>query len=154
MLIMKPSIVQKLAEIESNLKKKGLSITAQRRLIIAEILCCGSHFDTESLAARMYSRHKHTARATVYRTIKILADAGIIKRGMLGENHSHYEFVEQDHGHFVCSSCGKIIELSCPTLKDFLENVSKSHDFSIDHHSIELFGMCRACMRNPRKEIG
>ena len=141
-----------LVDIEKALKEKGLSITNQRRMIIAEILRGGSHFDIESLAARMYSKYGQTARATIYRTVKILADVGIIKREMLGENHSHYEFIEQDHGHFVCSSCGKIIELSCPTLENFLASTSKSHDFTVERHSIEIFGVCGDCIRKQRKD--
>lgn len=151
---MKSSNVQRntLVRIEDILKQKGFSITNQRRVIIAEILRCGSHFDIESLASRMYAKNRQSARATVYRTVKILADAGIIKREMLGENHSHYEFIEQDHGHFVCSSCGKIIELACPTLASFLENVSTSHDFTINRHSVELFGFCGECERKQRRK--
>ena len=136
-----------LGQIEETLKEEGFSITNQRRMIIAEILRCGSHFDIESLAARMYSNNRQSARATVYRTVKLLADAGIIKREMLGENHSHYEFIEQDHGHFVCSSCGKIIELACPTLGSFLETVSKSYHFTINRHSVELYGICSECKK-------
>lgn len=137
-------------QIEERLKENGYSLTKQRRMIIAEIMRCGSHFDVESLASRMYFRQRQTARATVYRTVKILTDTGIIKKGMLGDDHSHYEFVEQDHGHFVCSSCGRIIELSCQTLQNFLKTVSKSHDFTIDHHSIEIFGKCNKCIRKNR----
>ncbi|MBN1759269.1 MAG: transcriptional repressor [Chitinispirillaceae bacterium] len=153
---MKTSVAQQkdVSQIEHKLRKKGISITRQRKRIIAEIMRCGSHFDIESLASRMHVKDHQTARATVYRTVKILTDAGIVKKGMLGETHSHYEFVEQDHGHFVCSLCGKIIELSCPTLENFLVTVSESHNFSIDHHSIELFGICGTCMHNQRKEIG
>jgi Fur family transcriptional regulator, ferric uptake regulator len=136
-----------LGQIEETLKEKGFSITNQRRIIIAEILRCGSHFDIESLAARMYSNNRQSARATVYRTVKLLADAGIIKREMLGENHSHYEFIEQDHGHFICSSCAKIIELACPTLKTFLESVSRSYHFTINRHSVELYGICGECKK-------
>ena len=147
-----PPPLDKLNQIEETLKKREFSITNQRRTIIAEILRCGSHFDIESLAARMHSQNRQSARATVYRTVKILAEVGIIKRGMLGEKHSHYEFVEQDHGHFVCSSCGKIIELSCPTLENFLESVSESHDLIIEKHSVELFGVCGKCKKSPLRK--
>ncbi|MBN1575004.1 MAG: transcriptional repressor [Chitinispirillaceae bacterium] len=142
---------KKLFQIEKTLKQQDLSITNQRRLIIAEILRSGSHFDIESLAAEIRLKNPKTARATVYRTVKILADAGMVKREMLGETHSHYEVMEQEHGHFVCTSCGKIIELACPTLENFLATVSETHDFKIDRHSIELFGICGKCKRKVRK---
>ncbi|MBN1308765.1 MAG: transcriptional repressor [Chitinispirillaceae bacterium] len=148
------SNAEKLLQIEKTLKKKGLSITNQRRMIIAEILRSGSHFDIESLAAAMRLKNPKTARATVYRTVKILTDAGMVKKEMFGETHSHYEVMEQEHGHFVCTSCGKIVELSCSTLERFLTTLVKTHDFTIGHHSIELFGICGKCKQKRRRGAG
>ncbi|MBN1574964.1 MAG: transcriptional repressor [Chitinispirillaceae bacterium] len=146
------SAQKKKFQIENSLRKQGFSITNQRSLIIAEILHNGPHFDVESLAAGMHMKNSNTARATIYRTVKILVDTGMIKREMLGDTHSHYEIAERDHGHFVCISCGKIIELACPTLTGFLATVAESHDFTIDQHSIELFGRCGDCQRKRRIE--
>jgi Fur family ferric uptake transcriptional regulator len=81
---------RKTSQIEKNLKEQGFSMTNQRRLIIDEIMRNGSHFDVESLAAAIRMKKTKTARATVYRTVKILADAGMIKKEMLGDTRSHY----------------------------------------------------------------
>jgi Fur family ferric uptake transcriptional regulator len=137
-----------LSQIEDDLKKNGFSVTRQRRLIISEILRNGPHFDIESLTEEIRRKYSDAGRATVYRTVKILTDAGIIKKQMLGEPHSHYEVVNREHGHFVCTSCGRIIELSCPALENFLSIISKNNKLRIDRHSIELFGICEKCSEN------
>ncbi|MBN1306784.1 MAG: transcriptional repressor [Chitinispirillaceae bacterium] len=139
-------------QIENRLKKQGCSMTNQRRLIIDEIMRNGSHFDIESLMAAIRMREPKTARATVYRTVKILADAGMIKKEILGDTHSHYEIAGRDHGHFICTLCGRIIELGCPTLTGFLASAAESHNFTVDRHSIELFGRCGECERKRGME--
>ena len=143
---------RKESQIENRLKERGLSITNQRRLIIDEIMRNGSHFDVESLVAAIQIKKPKTARATVYRTVKILADAGMIKKEMLGDTRSHYEIAGREHGHFICTSCGRIIELDCPTLIGFLVTAAESHDFTIDRYSIELFGRCEDCERKIDQE--
>jgi Fur family transcriptional regulator, ferric uptake regulator len=149
---MNPTSAKRLhSQIERDLKKNGCSLTRQRRVIIDEILRCGAHFDIELLADKIRAGNPSVGHATVYRTVKLLAGLGLIKKRMLGETHSHYEIVQRDHGHFICTSCGKIVELGCPTLDDFLEKASKKHGFKVHRHSVELFGMCRKCERNDQK---
>jgi Fur family ferric uptake transcriptional regulator len=140
-------------QIERDLKKNGRSLTRQRRVIISEILRSGAHFDIESLADRTRCGDPSIGHATVYRTVRLLAGQGLIKKRMLGEMHSHYEIVRKDHGHFICTSCGRIVELGCPTLDNFLATASKSHDFKIHRHSIELFGVCGKCGRKDRQMV-
>ncbi|MBN2037069.1 MAG: transcriptional repressor [Chitinispirillaceae bacterium] len=148
---MDPASVKRLrVQIERDLKKNDRSLTRQRRVIIGEILRSGAHFDIESLADGIRAANPSIGHATVYRTVKLLAEQGLIKKRMLGETHSHYEIVRHDHGHFVCTSCGRIIELGCPTLDDFLEAASKKHKFTVHRHSVELFGMCGQCRIKSR----
>ena len=141
------SAKQLYAQIESVLKKDSLSLTNQRRVIINEILRFDAHFDIESLAGEIKNSNPSIGHSSVYRTVKLLAEKGLIKKRMLGEPHARYEIVERDHGHFICASCGKIVELACPTLERFLATASKVHDFKIHRHSITLFGMCGKCER-------
>lgn len=150
---MKPKTTQKLqTKIERYLKKNSRSLTRQRRLIIDEILRSGAHFDTELLADKIRAGNPSVGRATVYRTVKLLNEEGLIKKRMLGETHSHYEIVERDHGHFICTSCGKIIEIGSPTLDNFLNTASKRHGFTIQRHSLELFGICGECEKKNQTE--
>jgi Fur family ferric uptake transcriptional regulator len=146
-----PSAKKLGVQIESDLKKEGRSLTRQRRRIIGEILRSGAHFDIETLADRIRAGDPSIGHATVYRTVKLLAGQGLIKKRMLGETHSHYEIVRKDHGHFICTSCGRIVELGCPTLDNFLAAASKTHDFIVHRHSVELFGICGKCRAKHRQ---
>lgn len=106
-----------------------------------------SHLEAEELLARFRSRGDKVSRATIYRTFDLLLRAGLIKKSDFGHDHFHYEkkYGREHHDHLVCVSCGEVIEFFSSDLEKLQEKVCKEHDFQMDNHSLQIFGLCRRC---------
>jgi len=129
------------------LQNKGLSYTPQRRVIFEYLSKERSHFNTEELIASLREKRFKVSRATVYRTLGHLEDAGFLRQVALNSSQIHYEFIAntKHHEHVVCESCGSIIEFSDPQLEERIEAVAAKHNVSITRHNVQIFGICRRC---------
>ena len=136
------------------LRSKGLSVTPQRREIV-EYLCGESeHFDAETLINMLRNRNIAVSRATVYRTLFYLEDAGIIRKVSFEPgSHASYEFIvgSDHHEHVVCVSCGEIIEFSDPVLEHRINAVARRYGFTISRHMVQISGLCRRCREQQSK---
>ncbi len=96
------------------LKKKGLKTTRERTALFDEIFSAHRHFDAEDLVIRMRERGTKISRATIYRTLEILHECGLVGRVRLNEEKYRYERLKrgEHHDHLVCTSCGKVIEFN------------------------------------------
>lgn len=86
--------------------------------------------------------------ATVYRTLRSLERAQLVRRVNLEHDHAHFELTEAgDHHHLVCTQCGRTEDVTCTGIEEFADQVlAKSRSFiAVDRHAFELFGRCRAC---------
>ena len=97
---------------EAFLRSRGLRLTKQRKLIFDEVFSLDGHLDADRIASKLKDAHKNASRATVYRTLDLLAEAGLAKRVRLTANNMVYEPIRtgEHHDHMVCLRCGKIIE--------------------------------------------
>jgi Fur family ferric uptake transcriptional regulator len=92
------------------------------------------------------------SRATVYRTLSMLEDAGFVEGLDTGDGGRKFEHVlgHEHHDHMVCTSCGKIIEFCDEELEERQRVAASRHGFSISSHSLQLFGVCQQCRPVPR----
>ena len=129
------------------LRGRGLSFTPQRQLILEHLSSDCSHFNAEDLISVFSQKGLPVSRATVYRTLAHLQDAGFIREVALQSPHAHYEFVvnTKHHEHVVCERCGSIVEFTDPALESRIEKVASSHEFVITRHTVQIFGICRRC---------
>lgn len=129
------------------LKGKGLACTDQRTAILDYLMNSHSHYSPETLLQELQKKGFCVSRATVYRTLTHLEEAGFIREIALNTEHSHYEFIGQTvhHEHIVCESCGKIIEFSDPVLEDRIEKIAYENGFKINRHNVQISGTCRNC---------
>ncbi len=136
------------------LRKKGLKSTRERTALLEEIFETHRHFDAEDLVARMRSRGKKISRATVYRTLELLHDCGLVGRVRLNEEKYRYERLRkgEHHDHLVCSECGRVIEFVEPQIEALQELVCKKHDFMATSHSHQIRGVCRNCQARIQKK--
>ena len=130
---------------------EGRRLTQQRRLVLEELAGSTQHLDVEALHDRVKARDPDISLATVYRTLNVLKEMGLVEERGLGEGHSHYEAARSNpHYHFVCVRCGEVIEFDTPFVRQAAAQLAERHGVLITDAHLRLSGYCRAC----RTELG
>jgi len=129
------------------LKANRLRLTAERLAVFEEIFSQHGHIDAEDLLSALLGTGVDISRATVYRNLDLLVDAGLVTKHRLGRNHYLYEHVHsgQSHDHLVCTSCGRVVEFVSPGIVALQSEICRAHGFAPEHHSLEISGLCRVC---------
>jgi Fur family ferric uptake transcriptional regulator len=129
------------------LNEKNLHYTIQRSLIVDEFLLAGTHLSAEELYGIVKQKEPTIGQVTVFRTLKLLEEAGIANPVNFGDKTVRYElsFETGHHDHLVCTRCGKVIEVLDNKLEKRKEKICEKHDFKPSHHRLEIFGICKAC---------
>ncbi len=129
------------------LDRKGLKYTYERECIYDEIQKMSHHFDADSLYDRFKKRGARVARATVYRNLPLLLEAGVIQKSAGEGKRDFYEKTDKrgHHDHMVCLACKKIIEFQSEELEALQERLSGEHQFQLVFHDHRLFGYCQNC---------
>ena len=126
---------------------EGMRQTAPRREILATVLEMKGHFDPQTLHDRLRANGSRISRASVYRTIPILVEQGILTEVEKTEKHAHYESTigKAHHDHLICLSCGKAIEVCSPALEVLQEEICQRAAFKGIRHTLEIMGYCKKC---------
>lgn len=129
--------------------QKGLKSTRQRDIILDAFLSSDRHMSIEELYLKLRAKHPNIGYATVYRTLKLFAESGIAREIQFGDGQTRYEHVAEGehHDHLVCTHCGAIAEFENETIEKLQDDVAKSHDFIIETHKLELYGICAKCRK-------
>jgi len=132
------------------IRGKGLRYTPERELIITEIFSTHDHFDVDELYLRLRRKNKRVSKASIYRTIPLLIESGLIKEVYFENGHLHYEHIygHKQHCHFRCMGCGKIVEFPDDEIVRIQNEISKRYGFAVTSHRFELLGYCPVCARN------
>lgn len=132
------------------LARQGLKSTRQRDVILDEFLQSGAHLSTEELYLQIHQNHPGIGYATVYRTLKLLAECGLAEPRHFGDGHTRYEHCgdEEHHDHLICTGCGAIIEFEDEAIERLQKKVAGEHRFTILSHRLEIFGRCEGCSRS------
>src|SRR5262245_26927359 len=136
------------ARLQAYMAKKGLRSTAQRRLIVDTFFEGSPHMTIEDLLAEVRARDKGIGYATVYRTLKLLAECGVASERRFGDGLSRYELADEasaHHDHLICVACGKIVEFEEPRIEALQDEVAERHGFEITSHKHEMYGTCPDC---------
>lgn len=134
----------------TSLRNAKLKATPARKHIL-DIFSADCHpINAEFIYAKLKS--KKINQVTVYRTLSSLEQARIIKKVNLRKDSAYYELADNHHHHVVCKGCGKIESFDTCALTELSKNILKnsSHFKVIDDHSLEMFGMCKACQKLER----
>jgi Fur family ferric uptake transcriptional regulator len=129
-------------------RSKPQRYTGQQRDLVRHVFAHHNHFDAELLIDELKHAGLRVSRATVYRTLNKLVDAGLLRRLDLGQR----TFFEHDYGypqheHLVCERCNRIIEFQTPALDELLREVCSSHQFQSSGHTLIIRGTCGECNR-------
>ena len=133
--------------METDLLKKcndaGIRMTAQRSLIIETLIGSDDHPDADQVYRRAVERDQSVSLPTVYRTLNLLDDAGIIKKINMNDGKARFESVREDHDHLIDADNGHIHEFYNQELKKMLESIAEKMGYEVIDHRIEIVGRKR-----------
>ncbi|QBY00744.1 transcriptional repressor [Rhodophyticola sp. CCM32] len=128
--------------IEARCETKGLRMTDQRRVIAQVLEQAADHPDVEELYARASARDPRISIATVYRTVKLFEESGIIERLEFGDGRARYEDAERDHhDHLIDMNSGAVIEFVDPEIEALQEKIARKLGYQLKGHRLELYGV-------------
>ena len=134
-----------------NLKKESWHSTSQRKLVLDVLQEAGKHVDAKEIYLRASAKDPGISMATVYRSLNLFKNAGIVDERHIGELHCFYEIKrEGEHQHLICKGCGQIIDIESPLLKKLLSDIQHKSNFRITKAELYLEGYCDKC--RDRKE--
>lgn len=121
---------------------KGLRMTDQRRTIAEVLERATDHPDVEDLYSRASARDPNISIATVYRTVKLFEEAGILERVDFGDGRARYEDAEREHhDHLIDLNTGEVIEFVDPEIEALQEKIAEKLGYRLKGHRMELYGV-------------
>ena len=141
------AIQKKQQNFRQHLILSGLKATRQRELIARAFFATNTHISAEALYRRVSGRHRRIGLVTVYRTLKLLKEAGLAHERQFGEGRALFEHAssERHHDHMICTHCGKITEFENCEIEELQEQVARRFGFTLQDHKLELYGRCKDC---------
>jgi len=133
--------------IKKYLKSKHLSATKSRAAVSDIIFETHSHFKVQDIIAALKKSKIAVSRATVYRTIEIMLEAGVIHKYVDAENNNFYEhtFGHKHHDHLICVKCGRVIEFNDNRIEKIQKEICDKLNFKILNHLLKINGVCDKC---------
>ncbi len=138
------------------IQAKGLKTTRQRNTIVSVFFGLRGHISVEELLREVKKVNPRIGYATVYRTLHLLVESGLVEERRFGDGLARYEGRSEveHHDHMICLQCGQIFEFYNPHLEAMQEKLAHDHKFKIYRHRLELYGSCEdfdSCQRRQRK---
>src|SRR5579872_4329053 len=140
--------------LQTYMDRKGLRTTDQRKLIVETFFHADNHVSIEELLAQVREKDRRVGYATVYRTLKLLAECGVANERRFGDGLTRYELADDasHHDHLICVDCGDIVEFEEPHIEELQEGVAHKYGFTLRSHKHELYGLCPRCQAKRRGE--
>ena len=136
-----------LPRLERALQERGYRLTAARRAILAALTAAGGHVTADELAAVVHQHAPTVGRMTVYRTLDLLGELGLLRPVYQGTGAAHYVLLlDGHHHHLVCSRCRRVIEFDECALAELAETVGRRYGFAVEGHLLEFYGRCAQCV--------
>ncbi len=132
----------------SFLRRKGLRNTPQRQRIVEVFFSKNGHLTTEEMYNRVRSEDSSLGQATVYRTMKLLCEAGLAREVRFGDGIARYEHAgETHHDHLICERCGRNLEVMDPQIELLQDVLTRQHGYIPTSHRLYLYGICPECQK-------
>jgi Fur family transcriptional regulator, ferric uptake regulator len=131
----------------THLRSKGLIFTQERRRILEAVFSLRKHFDFDDLYDMMKEHAARVSRATIYRTLPLLIESGLIREAFRGLAGAQYEHVygHAHHDHMLCIRCGRYVEFNDERIEKAQEEVCNKFGFFPVDHKLGIRGYCRKC---------
>lgn len=136
-------------KLEAYLNKNGLKLSAGRKAVFDMAMHAHGHFTAEDLVKECKTQRKKTSRATIYRALRELLEAKVIRKTAFGEKHDHFEHVydEKPHHHARCLRCYDVIEFPDLGEDEKYKPILKKLGFKIIGHEMHFYGICTNCQK-------
>jgi Fe2+ or Zn2+ uptake regulation protein len=141
------------AAAQAELRAAGMRVTAQRALILDVLRRSQGHLDAGEIHAAARQADASVSLATVYRTLRALRRAGLVRQRAFGSafNHDHYEAAgEMEHHHLACSRCGRVLEFESALARRLTQDLQERHGWVIQRSTLLVEGVCPECARAER----
>ena len=138
------------AKFRAYLDANRYRMTPERLAILEEVFQAKGHFTADDFLIHTRQHHPKVSRATIYRTLDLLVQSGLVDKVELGGNRAFYEYFHgrQHHDHLICLGCGSVIEFTEPEIEALQESVCRSFNFRMESHSHKIFGRCDRCQHD------
>jgi Fur family ferric uptake transcriptional regulator len=136
-----------LSDVFEILRERGLRMTPQRRAIVAEIMRTKGHISPTALARKVQSEMPGVNASTIYRTLSMLEEVGVLSHAHLEGGAEYHRAEEARHVHLTCSNCGAEDDLSIEETRELERLILERHDFSSDLTHFAISGLCGDCRR-------
>ncbi len=138
------------------LSTRGKRLTQERETIVREIFAEHEHFDSDQIVARLTQPRRdggRVSRATIYRTVREMQEAGLIRKVARSNDREVYEhdYGYPQHDHFICEKCQKLVEFRNEEISAVLARVAADHGFRMTGHRLEVHGICAECAKPPTR---
>ncbi|MDE5833195.1 MAG: transcriptional repressor [Desulfovibrio sp.] len=129
------------------MSRKGLNTTSQRKAIAEVFFGLPGHHSLEEFYREISRIDPGIGQTTVYRTLKLLCEAGLANEIQLKDNITRYEIANPNahHDHLICARCGKIVEICDPRIEELQKEIAEKNGFKLFGHSHNLYGACPDC---------
>ncbi|MCF7857933.1 MAG: transcriptional repressor [Candidatus Cloacimonetes bacterium] len=132
------------------LKSKNLKLTKPRLTILKAIFRNHEHFNVDNLYEQIRKKQSNVSRATIYRTIPLLLESGLIKLSLRCDSKDIYEhsYGHENHLHFICTNCGSIKEASFIKVEKLINQLAVDANFKITEYHLSARGLCENCRKS------
>ncbi len=131
---------------EATVRAAGHRVTKQRVMILDAVCEGGGHTTLGQIYARVRVIDRSVDRSTIYRSLKLFVDLGLVVSADMGNGETYYEIPKpQHHHHLVCRQCGRDLEIEHTLLQRMFDQVSQNYGFKADTDHLVLFGVCANC---------
>lgn len=135
--------------LRHSIKSRGLRETSQREGVLRFLARAKGHLTLEEIYESLRAVHSGIGRATVFRTVKLLEEIGLVTRVTFADGQSRYEYAHerQHHDHMICVDCGEALEFSSPEIERLQLQAARDRGFAMRWHRHEMFGLCAKCSK-------
>jgi Fe2+ or Zn2+ uptake regulation protein len=135
-----------LSNFSNTLRSNGFRLTHQRQMVLDVLTNTNEHLDAEMIHDRLKTTEPRISLATVYRTLALLKDFGLVQEQALGEEHGHYEIAKElPHYHFTCQKCGRVIEFEAEAVNQVVQSLVKQEQIQVSSIHFSVDGYCATC---------
>ncbi len=128
------------------MRRRGYRVTPQRELILDCVCEAGRHTTLEDIYARARRRSPGVNLATVYRTLRFMADIGVVVTAESADHGTLYEIASQpSHHHLVCRACHREVQLDSEIFQPVFAAIERNQHFKIDRNHLTIHGLCKEC---------
>ena len=148
-----PEFLQEKEIFREHIQRPGQRRTAQRDLILEIFLRTEEHLTSDDLYFLVHRRDPTIGHTTVYRTLKLLTEAGLAREVRFGDNKTYYEhhYNHEHHDHMICTECGKVIEFFSQDIENLQDQMADKFGFRPTHHSLRMWGVCADCQKSKSR---